>query len=432
MYTTQGQLIHSLSFLSNAAFDIKADNFPKLQDDTTAIVTQTLKDAGVQGDIGKWDLLWGPIVFSNDRTSKTVVADNTMMLVYNAEQNLFVVAIAGTNAVSTYGFFQEDFGVNNLIDWNVVVPDADKKSGSIAAGTKQGLDILLGMTGPELMIEGTPTGDMVTALSDYMAYLKKQNASFTATNVAVTGHSLGGALAPVMALYLQDDTSWNKSGVATTISAWPTAGPTPGNKEFADYAGGRMKGNYNSFYNPIDVIPQAWAKESLQNVPTLYKDGIPAPESSAPFYTPIGTLVAGASLDSINVLVDYFAPISYTQIAPWQQLEGAAFFPGAETLLNRYFDLVTSAMSHSGTNDYFDYLKCLLRFLKQMLYQHTKAYNTLLDIDDFMNRFSEIKKRILNTASEDLDEDAFFTAMKKYYGLPDLRAIAANAEATVA
>ena len=200
MYTTQGQLIHSLSFLSNAAFDIKADNFPKLQDDTTAIVTQTLKDAGVQGDIGKWDLLWGPIVFSNDRTSKTVVADNTMMLVYNAEQNLFVVAIAGTNAVSTYGFFQEDFGVNNLIDWNVVVPDADKKSGSIAAGTKQGLDILLGMTGPELMIEGTPTGDMVTALSDYMAYLKKQNASFTATNVGFYGPQ-----SRVLRLSLQDN-----------------------------------------------------------------------------------------------------------------------------------------------------------------------------------------------------------------------------------
>src|SRR5690349_2063987 len=110
-YSLENQ-IHSLSSISNAAFDLQETSLSSLQTLTTTIVKNALSDTIIQGCIGNWQLVWGPVVFSNNPNAATVVADNTMMLLYNPSpdgqtQDQFVVAIAGTNAVSMYGWFQE-------------------------------------------------------------------------------------------------------------------------------------------------------------------------------------------------------------------------------------------------------------------------------------------------------------------------------------
>src|SRR5689334_7349381 len=116
------QQIHSLSLLSNAAFDLQEPDFTTLQGLTTSIVVDTLANSDVQKTIGTdWQLLWGPVVYSHNPNALSVVAANTMMLLYSASQNLFVVGIAGTNLASVYGWMQEDFQVNSLVNWGSII-----------------------------------------------------------------------------------------------------------------------------------------------------------------------------------------------------------------------------------------------------------------------------------------------------------------------
>lgn len=427
MYSKK-ELIHSISFLSNAAYDIQANSFDELQKDTTEIVNATLTNLDVQNDIGVWTQVWGPVVFSNNPTSKTVVADNTMMLVYNKAENLFVVGIAGTNVVSTYGFFQEDFKVNNLVQWSDVVKKDISDSGSIAEGTDLGLTILKDLKGPELTVNnGTgPEVTMITALQNFIALSKNNIAN---AEVAVTGHSLGGALAPVMAMYLQDTAAggWNNGNV-TTISAWPTAGPTPGNADFATYVAAQMGTNYQSYYNPLDVVPQAWQASTLKLIPSLYEGYLDAPESTAPYYTPVGILAVGALVNTINPTINLFGPIQYKQVMPWNILPNSSYNADIQADLEAKLIGAGTLIYSSSLHDYFPYLKFLVLFLNQMLYQHTKAYNSLLGIDDFMNKYADIKYNILHSTQDELNDKAFRYALKKYYNLPDLIQIGENAK----
>ena len=119
---SQEQQIHSLSLLSNAAFGHTFPNSSTLQAFVEKVVSDTLNDSTIQGYIGSdWTVVWGPIVYSHNATAASLVADNTMILFYSPGQNLFVVAIAGTNIDSVYGWLQEDFAVNSLVTWQSVV-----------------------------------------------------------------------------------------------------------------------------------------------------------------------------------------------------------------------------------------------------------------------------------------------------------------------
>ncbi len=193
-----------------------------------------------------------------------------------------------------------------------------------------------------------------------------------------------------------------------------------------------MTGNYNSFYNPLDVIPQAWQTSTLETIPGLYNGHIDAPESAAPYCTPVGTLAVGALLNKIDTTAFIPYVINYQQIQPWNVLPNSSFDDEAKKKINKDLNGASVLIALSSLKDYLPYLRCLLLFLRQMLYQHTTAYNSLLDIKDFMSKYSDIKKAILNQTAEKLDDDAFYTAIRKYYGLPDLRVMAANAETTVA
>lgn len=82
----------------------------------------------------------------------------------------------------------------------------------------------------------------------------------------VTGHSLGGALSPVLALYLSE----NLSG-KVQISVFPLAGPSPGNTEFAAYYGSVLGGATERLWNPFDAVPLAWNHESMGKLEDLYE-----------------------------------------------------------------------------------------------------------------------------------------------------------------
>ncbi|MEM9545826.1 MAG: hypothetical protein AAGA77_07630 [Bacteroidota bacterium] len=387
------QNIHSFSFSVNSAEGItfypsgRQSAFEVMQKYVTKVSRDILKNAQVQGYIGSdWKPVWGPIVWSKDQNNTTAHSDNTMGAYYSPSQKLFVVAVAGTNPISSYGWIDEDFDVLTTVEWNDVT---GKGSGSISQGTYTGLNILLNMTDPS-----QKNKTLLVALKDFV----KSN-SINHAEIAVAGHSLGGALSPTLALYLSDKKSEWDPNDGIHVSTFPTAGPTPGNETFANYYEDQInerKITYLSLYNPIDCVPQAWVIDNLASIPKLYEDHIPSDENPV-----ISTLVTGAAMASIdgahynNFLFDY-----YKQVTPFQALRGASFDTSIDNIVKDKLKWYYKYLLPSSLEPYFQDLVNVVRFAAQAAVQHTSAYDELLNITDFMTEYKAIVAQDTPTQSD--------------------------------
>lgn len=425
------QQIYSLSFSTNSASGLSwqqsdcKSGFLAMQ----AYVTKVAQDVLAQTTtlIGDWSAVWGPIVFSENPTSNAVHADNTMGLYYNKLNNLFVIAIAGTNPISTFGWFTQDFSVNTLVSWESI--SGVSNSGSIANGTSIGLHILLDM-------QDTNGNTLIETLSQYIV----KNKIPAGAEIAVTGHSLGGALSPTLALYLSDTKSnWDPSD-KLSISTYPTAGPTPGDKDFATYYEQQIKANkiaYNSKYNNIDVVPHAWQSTDLETIPSFYDNDIKPSSTDSPNQSILGSLVTLAAFIAMAdkiVVVPHKNP--YQQIQPSTALTGA-FDHMTDLKIQAAIALIRAVdLPKNLKNLYLPVISQFARFVGQAATQHTTAYNSLLDIINFMtayktiitnNKPQNIKllspeelaiKEILKIDLNEIDSDDLVLAYQKNKELP--------------
>jgi hypothetical protein len=403
---TKAQIIHSFSFASNSAFGkVFADettcqkSYEKLQQFVRQVSKNVLSDVKTQQFIGTdWEPVWGPVVYSNDRNSSFAVADNTMGMYYSPSKKLFIIAIAGTNSISSFGWVKEDFHVNETAAWY----DITKKGmGHISQGTATGLDILL-----TKMKDGD--FDVVTALKNYIAKNKITNAE-----VAVTGHSLGGALSPALALYLSDKREvWN-NGKDIQISVYASAGPTigvnPGTSEnnFIKYYTNQIEaGNieYHAIINDLDIVPLAWNKNDIATIPQLYKEyGIED--------VSFGTMSLIAVLNTQKRSGTSFGleQYHYKQINP-TVVTGAI---EDDTKIIKAFKklkpntFITNLIIPKPLQANIVNLKNLVRFFAQAAYQHTTAYNALLDIESFMNVYNDILNVVPNHKVSTAEEMVF-------------------------
>lgn len=406
---TKIQQIHSLSVLSNAAFGYKFTDFQQMQTFVNTVVQQTLADKKVQQCLGSnWQPVWGPIVFCNNPNAAQVVADNTMMLHYSPSQNLFVIAIAGTNIYSMYGWFEEDLKVNKTVAWKDIIGHRVSildNSAAVSEGTAIGLNQLLKMTDKH-------GKTMIQALE---AMLPNVNPG---AEVAAAGHSLGGALAPAMAMYLKDTIkTWNSPSRVNTISAYPTAGPTAGNDAFAKHAEKNLE--YKSMHNTLDVVPMAWQLDTIAQIPTIYGDNIAPPAGSTPFNTPIGMLCVAAAANTYHFALKTI-PISnhYTQIQPWIGMPG--------TFDQKTDDEIKHKFKHLGLlipeplKQYIPFLVNTARFLAQMGYQHLDAYITQLGITTFNTQYDSVKDKYAPSDKKKVRLEAIGKAMSKITGVRSL------------
>lgn len=339
--------------MSNAGFGLTAQNYQTLVDDITGLINKIRTDSAVTALIGTdWEPLWGPYVYSKNPTAANVVADNTMMMMYSPSQSTIVIAIAGTNPDSVFDWSSEDFAVNTMVSWTSVVGTNNVPDNAyISTGTNTGLQILLGMPA-NTGATGNP--DLITALSNFLAL----DSTPSGLTLAVTGHSLGGALSPTMAVYLNDilqnGNNWNSTNKVTgKIQAWPTAGPTPGEQNFAAHLETAL--DNTSQFNMVDAIPHAWAKGDMLLIPFLYSGANQIPNSLV-----VDGFVAYLEKQAFDAPYGYVQATRTGLPGAYSATVDAAAQTEFATLVNTYPELAN--------------YETFFRYLYQVAYQHTSAY----------------------------------------------------------
>lgn len=253
------QAVFALSMLSNSASG-ETGSVSELEAKALVAINQALQSEQIESNMGEWNVVWGPAIYQAPGSN---LADNAMFIVKAGAGTLnpgeLVVGIAGTNGASVFDWLLEDFFVEVSIPWWTGNPPAGLKP-KISAGTFTGLGIL------QNLVPGIGIPGYGTQIAEFLT-----SALTEKTRVTVTGHSLGGALSPAMALWLSDTQgTWDPNRFGT-IYCLPSAGPSSGNRDFAAYYDSQLAKRTTRVFNDLDLVPQAWVKSTLEASPNLYQ-----------------------------------------------------------------------------------------------------------------------------------------------------------------
>ncbi len=401
------QMVYSFTFSANSAGGLSFSNasgegFQSLQAYVSKVASSVLGDSIIQGLIGNdWASVWGPVVYSNNTTGASVIADNTLGCYYSPSNNLFVIPVAGTNPGSMFDWLSEDLDVSSVVSWSTI---AGAGSGNISTGTNTGLQILLSM-------KDSGGSTMLQALA---AFISKN--SIKKATVAVGGHSLGGALSPVLALFMLNQQSTWDPGKTQSISVFPTAGPTPGDGDFAAYYNGVITDKqltYSSIYNTLDVVPLAWAASDIATIPSIYDAQITPVKGAVPTDLLTGTIASGLQINA-SVSQSY-ASNPFTQVSNGRSSVAGSFSWVADIGASYEMNKVTAALTGSLAT-YSPYLVNLGRFVVQAIWQHTQVYQGLLNITDFNNEYQIVLTKNKPTSAASTGD--LRAAVTKVTGLP--------------
>jgi len=355
-----------LAAMAGAAGD-KRGNPTTLANALTTILDEFYAESATQGALGTWTTVWGPAIYES-KPSDDSYPDNSIYVAAtnDGSASTYVVGIAGTNPLSIYDWLQEDLDVERTATWLSAFPSLQPyglPSGLhgtpfVSAATALGINDLLGLT----VIAGLPGAgqSLLTFLSSLPASTTEQ------ATLIFCGHSLAGALTPTLALAL-----FNPSGGKLDLSSWqhvyvyPTAGPTPGNAALGSFLASMFPPvaasepqvhpyqvwNQN-VWNTLDVVPHAWKISRLKEILSLYPTSWPRvpPSLEAAVAFAVYRSIKGAEYRPVTG-GDHAGP--YEPVAN-QPLQGA--FHG------------TTPVSDD------------LAFLAQAAYQHTEAYDVLLNV----------------------------------------------------
>jgi hypothetical protein len=284
--------------------------------------------------IGKFTTVWGPAYHKNkqpvfqDLKREQKVDAMTYIVQDTNHPTDFYVSIRGTTPGTLSEWVFQDFWVGAMVSWDMVPfegikppPPPSSDTPAISFGTNIALSILV------KQLKDPDNGvDIITFLLNQAKEAQKIGQKM---NIYITGHSLGGALAPTFALYLNE--KWPADIDKPEIFTYAYAGPTAGNQKFVDHSNQIMGDYCKRFENPLDLVTQVWNADSMKRLPTLYKD----PEITMPHL-----------LEKVlmNIAIPAIQDKHYTQIAV-KQTE----IPSKEA-------------------------KLLTRYVPQMIYQHVFPY----------------------------------------------------------
>jgi triacylglycerol lipase len=201
-------------------------------DETTLV--QDLQSIG-------WTLQWGPADQGGDQV---YIATNG---------TLWTVAIRGTDHSTDETLLKDAWQDMDVLVQKAWTFGSETAEAKIAGGT---------MTGLNNLIEVTANGQTADA---YLASNLPGNAT-----LLVAGHSLGGALTTVYALWLNGQLGGEMGSNAPTILPYTYASPTVGNQAFVDLYLGAFP-TAKRYFCSLDLIPMAWNNMSgiIQMYPIL-------------------------------------------------------------------------------------------------------------------------------------------------------------------
>jgi hypothetical protein len=246
-------------------------------------LTDYLGSKATQDAIGQWSIVWGPVVYQTPSTTinnreAARAPDNVMYVAANADQSVYVVAIAGTNFASGYDVTIED-ATTTPIAWSaafsttlpsIKAPPGINPEPLLSLGTATGVNALLSM---QDMRRGNIT------LVDFLRSVGTTGSK----KLIFGGHSLAGALAPTLALAL-----FNPSGGPLSTTSWkpvyvlPVAGTTPGSKSLSTFfqqvfPSPVIEDTSQPFYvwnqniwNDFDLVPSNFVVAMINKFPAKY------------------------------------------------------------------------------------------------------------------------------------------------------------------
>lgn len=216
---------------------------------------------------GNWKASW--VGLSDDRANMAFIAQNAL-------QNQLAIAMRGTDFQMAIDR-DEDFCVGETVPF----PQGGLPPTQIARGAMEAFQ------------EVTQSKFVQTGTTLYEA-LKQAVEAMPGATVFVTGHSLGGAIATTVALYLAAEAKAGQLDAAFKIYTY--AAPTAGLADFAQAFDREFADSSWRLYNLYDAVPCAW--QDLDQIKTFY---------------PAGPEATFAVKVAVDLAKDHAGKLAYTQ-----------------------------------------------------------------------------------------------------------------------
>jgi len=217
------------------------------------------------------EIVWGPAMHMPGPEAlggPSRLSDALALIARDRSTGEYFVVFRGTNTISAAEWLFQDFMVQRQVPWRDIQAGPAPEDALLSEGAARAVKMRLDLT-PERGEKGEGK-NFPAALIDI---LENSNGPCV---MHFTGHSLGGLLAPAMALWLTDyldATARPELAARLRLDVYGYAGPTAGNAAFADYLESRVPASAR-YVNPLDIAPRAWDEAAMRDLPRLYKPRI--------------------------------------------------------------------------------------------------------------------------------------------------------------
>jgi hypothetical protein len=217
------------------------------------------------------EIVWGPAMHlpgSETPGGPSRLSDALALIARDRNTGEYFVVFRGTNTISAAEWLFQDFMVQRQVPWRDIQAGPAPEEALVSEGAARAVKMRLDLT-PEKAERGEGK-NFPAALIDIL-----ENSRGPCV-MHFTGHSLGGLLAPAMALWLVDylDAAARPELAAKLrLDVYGYAGPTAGNAAFAAYLESRVPA-LSRYVNPLDIAPRAWSEAAMRDLPSLYRPRI--------------------------------------------------------------------------------------------------------------------------------------------------------------